>query len=232
MLRNIFKYFVCAIFALAVTGGVILLPYAYYSANDKRIENDYKTDEFKINTNQNNIPPKKAVEILHSENSIVIEVGEKTYEKTDEKKILFEKVDSALATLKTYLTSSTMAQSFMQSYEKYPTKKFFTYHNYVVSGTSDDIPVSFSVIAVEFETELFNISITLDSETNKIYQLFMSCFYDTNGGEVVKETYDSDKIDKVDSDEYNALYKDILNYWNEVDVKFIVEISDDMFAFY
>ena len=161
----------------------------------------------------------------------MIEVGEKTYGKTDEKKILIEKVDSALATLKTYLTSSNMAQSFMQSYEKYPTKKFFTYHNYVVSGTSDDIPVSVSVIAVEFETELFNISMTLDSETNKIYQLNMSCFYDTNGGEVAEEAYDSDKIDKGDSDEYNALYKDILNYWNEIDVKFIVEISDDMFAF-
>lgn len=228
MLRNIFKYSVCALVALAVTGGVILLPYAYYSANDKRIENDYKTDEFKINTSQNSITPKKAVELLHSENSIMIQVGEKTDEK-----ILFEKIDSAFATLKTYLTSSNMAQSFMQSYEKCSTKNFFTHHNYIVSGTSDDIPVSVSVIAVEFETELFNISITLDSETNTIYQLNMSYFYESIGdADAIEEAYDSDKIDKTDSDEHNALYKDILNYWNETDVKFTVEIDGDSFIFY
>ncbi|MDD6488212.1 MAG: hypothetical protein PUG48_00140 [Clostridia bacterium] len=228
MLKNIFKYFVCAAVALAVTGGVIFLPYTYYSANDKKIENDYKTEEFKINTNQNNITPKKAVEILHSENSIMIQVGEKTDEK-----ILFEKIDSAFATLKTYLTSSNMAQFFMQSYEKCSTKNFFTYHNYVVSGTSDEIPVSLSVIAVEFETELFNISMTLDSETNTIYQLNMSCFYDANDCEVVGEPYDSkDKIDEFDDDEHNAVYKDIMNYWNETDAKFIVEIDDNRFVFY
>lgn len=225
MLKNIFKYSVCAFVALVVTGGVILLPYAYYSANDKRIENEYKTDEFKINTSQDNITPEKAVEILHSENSMLIEIS-----KNIDEKVLFEKIDSAFASLKTYLTSSDMVQSFMQSYEKCSEKNLFSYHNYVVSGTSDDIPVSVSVIAAEFETELLVVSMTLDSETNKIYQLNMSYLYEIS--DEVEEPYDSDKIDKGDSDEYNALYKDILNYWNEVDVKFIVEISDDIFAFY
>ncbi|MGN1457769.1 MAG: hypothetical protein ACI4XP_07420 [Acutalibacteraceae bacterium] len=225
MLKNIFKYSVCAFVALAVTGGVILLPYAYYSANDKRIENEYKTDEFKINTSQNNITPEKAVEILHSENSMLIEIAKNTDEK-----VLFEKIDSAFASLKTYLTSSDMAQSFMQTYEKCSEKNLFSYHNYVVSGTSDDIPVSVSVIAVEFETELLGVSMTLDSETNKIYQLNMSYFYEISGE--VEEPYGSKDIYKGDSDEHNAIYKDILNYWNEIDVKFSVEIDSNSFVFY
>ncbi|MGN0470963.1 MAG: hypothetical protein ACI4GV_08635 [Acutalibacteraceae bacterium] len=225
MLKNIFKYFVCAAVALAVTGGVILLPYTYYSANDKRIENDFKTEEFKINTRQNNIAPKKAVEILHSENSMLIEIAKNTDEK-----VLFEKIDSAFASLKTYLTSSDMVQSFMQTYEKCSKKNLFSYHNYVVSGTSDDIPVSVSVIVAEFETELLGVSMTLDSETNKIYQLNMSYLYEISGE--VEEPYGSKDIYKGDSDEHNAIYKEILNYWDEIDVNFTVEIDSNTFVFY
>lgn len=225
MLKNIFKYSVCALVSLAVTGGVILLPYAYYSANDKRIENEHKTDEFKINTSQDNITPEKAVEILHSENSMLIEIS-----KNIDEKVLFKKIDSAFASLKTYLTSSDMVQSFMQSYEKCSEKNLFSYHNYVVSGTSDDIPVSVSVIAAEFETELLVVSMTLDSETNKIYQLNMSYLYEISGE--VEDDYGSKDIYIVDNDEHNAIYKDILNYWDEIDVNFTVEINSNTFVFY
>lgn len=233
MFGNIFKYSLCLVVTLIITGGVIVLPYAYYSANDKRVENDCKIEELKINTNQNNITPKEAVGILHSENSMMIQtsLASQGIDKNTDKEILLHKIDSAIASLKTYLISSDLAQSYIKSYEGSQEKNFFSCRNYIVSGTSNDVPVSVSVIVAEFEIDDMAVSITLDSETNTIYQLNMSHFYDVES-EITDEIDDPDKIKSIYSHEYDEVYKGILNYWNETDVKVSIEIDDTMFVLY
>lgn len=254
MIRNIWKYFFCTAVALVITGSVILLPYAYYSINDAKSQNNYEIDEFKIASTVNNISAKAALEALRARDSIFIENGNTLSD--DE---LFKKVNSALSSFEECLTPDSPAKAFLQLYDENSEKILDNYKSaIIISGTSEDTPASISTVYVEFETNILHVCVTLNSESNKIYQLNIAIkesevpmdYYDENSEitaayNSLKSFYQPMEVDdtnnandkEIDVKETyvkseQTAYNDILKYWNENDVEFIIEINDNMFSFY
>lgn len=216
--------------SLSITTGILFLPYFYYSSYDTNSRNLYEIEKFSLNRVENDVDSKDILDLLALQNAIRINNNEKI--ETEKVK---EMALSAIETMGKYMKSTNYEKNVFDI-SLFNDMWVETYNTYLVSGMVNDKMVTVSLIYINLSSTEEYAVFTLDTETKKIYQLYVGSytenyiFYDEEtknelNRAVSEEEYDKysiEIIDKIYDMHYQNVCKDLCAYWDLDDINDVV----------
>ncbi len=196
-LKNKIKYTLCIAVSIIVTCAVVFLPYLYYYAQDNKVSKTYAVEKFSLEKLNNDTSYNNLQSLLLSRNTIWVN-NEESF--SDE--LLNKTVTDSLIELKKSFSENEYASNIIDVFLHDSYIKPAHYESVIVSGAVNSIPVSASLLYVEYYGSNFSqMTILIDQKTNKIYQ------YDIFGFENQFDIAQNNALSS--SDEYDTIFSNI-----------------------